>query len=353
MRFSLNFSAKRSQSAMEYLMTYGWAILIIAVVLAALFSLGVFSSPNVSAVSSCVTQPGYGCTGLTLASNGLLSATIGSFAYLLTSVQTSCSINNTAPTTWSSSQGNINAAGSAPLTFACPIPSNAIGTQFKGSLWLQYVQGGRSIITRLGSVNAKVTSIGTAAASITYTSTGSGGSSSPNPITSTLASGAARYLCSATTDSGFSSSSWTEDDGQGSTYQSIGHQSGNTCSAAPAYPGSPYSIAEVGVTGATPTVQESGTGSNSGYMVTYTVGDAGQYTFMFFSESDPFTMSAPSVSPSSGTCTTAQNINSGTTYGYEYIYVCSGQSPGTYTVTITVSGGGPPVNPIYVVYVAG
>ena len=35
-----------SQSAMEYLMTYGWAILIIAVVLAVLFQLGVFSGGN-------------------------------------------------------------------------------------------------------------------------------------------------------------------------------------------------------------------------------------------------------------------------------------------------------------------
>ena len=34
---------KKSQSAMEYLMTYGWAILVIAVVLGALFELGVFS----------------------------------------------------------------------------------------------------------------------------------------------------------------------------------------------------------------------------------------------------------------------------------------------------------------------
>ncbi len=35
-----------AQSAMEYLMTYGWAILIIAVVLAVLFQLGVFSGGN-------------------------------------------------------------------------------------------------------------------------------------------------------------------------------------------------------------------------------------------------------------------------------------------------------------------
>ena len=34
------------QSAMEYLMTYGWAILIIAVVLSVLFQLGVFNSTN-------------------------------------------------------------------------------------------------------------------------------------------------------------------------------------------------------------------------------------------------------------------------------------------------------------------
>lgn len=36
----------RQQSAMEYLMTYGWSMLIIAIVLAALFSLGVFSNSN-------------------------------------------------------------------------------------------------------------------------------------------------------------------------------------------------------------------------------------------------------------------------------------------------------------------
>ncbi|MEM3781662.1 MAG: hypothetical protein QXT43_01715, partial [Candidatus Micrarchaeaceae archaeon] len=37
-------SQSKAQSAMEYLMTYGWAILIIAVVLGALFELGVFNS---------------------------------------------------------------------------------------------------------------------------------------------------------------------------------------------------------------------------------------------------------------------------------------------------------------------
>ena len=47
----LNCMAMRLQSAMEYLMTYGWAILILAVVLVSLAYLGVFNSataqPNV------------------------------------------------------------------------------------------------------------------------------------------------------------------------------------------------------------------------------------------------------------------------------------------------------------------
>ena len=49
------------QSAMEYLMTYGWAILIIAVVLGALFGLGFFNSatlaPKVAAGSCQVYRP--------------------------------------------------------------------------------------------------------------------------------------------------------------------------------------------------------------------------------------------------------------------------------------------------------
>ncbi len=50
----------KSQSAMEYLMTYGWAILIISVVLATLFQLGVFSgamSPRARPGSCQVLRP--------------------------------------------------------------------------------------------------------------------------------------------------------------------------------------------------------------------------------------------------------------------------------------------------------
>ena len=42
----LKYKHVKAQSAMEYLMTYGWAILIIGIALAALFELGVFNSAN-------------------------------------------------------------------------------------------------------------------------------------------------------------------------------------------------------------------------------------------------------------------------------------------------------------------
>lgn len=40
---NMKFANKKAQSAMEYLMTYGWAILIVIIVAAALYALGVFN----------------------------------------------------------------------------------------------------------------------------------------------------------------------------------------------------------------------------------------------------------------------------------------------------------------------
>src|SRR5271155_3754449 len=62
------------QSAMEYLMTYGWAILIIAVVMVALFSLGILGGSPLS--TTCIAQSGYTCSGPLLHS-GVFSATVG------------------------------------------------------------------------------------------------------------------------------------------------------------------------------------------------------------------------------------------------------------------------------------
>ena len=65
----------KSQSAMEYLMTYGWAILIIAIVLAALFSLGIFSSGSLIG-TTCIANSGFLC-GTPIAHGTTFTASIG------------------------------------------------------------------------------------------------------------------------------------------------------------------------------------------------------------------------------------------------------------------------------------
>jgi hypothetical protein len=54
----------KGQSAMEYLMTYGWAILIIAVVLVVLYKLGVFSGASFLG-TTCVANAGFLCSSPT------------------------------------------------------------------------------------------------------------------------------------------------------------------------------------------------------------------------------------------------------------------------------------------------
>ena len=68
--------AKRGQSAMEYLMTYGWAILVIIIVIAVLFYIGVLNPRNVTP-TSCTFPPGISCSSFKLIEDGTLKLTIG------------------------------------------------------------------------------------------------------------------------------------------------------------------------------------------------------------------------------------------------------------------------------------
>ena len=54
--------SKRSQSALEYMMTYGWAILIIVIVAVILYSMGIFNP------SSSITTTSIGFSPFTVSS---------------------------------------------------------------------------------------------------------------------------------------------------------------------------------------------------------------------------------------------------------------------------------------------
>ncbi|MDE1828440.1 MAG: hypothetical protein KGH65_04740 [Candidatus Micrarchaeota archaeon] len=186
------------QSAMEYLMTYGWAILIIAVVLGALFSLGIFNSGSLLG-TSCVAAPGFLCQNPFISNvvSNNLSVTIGqSTGSTFYNVALGCAaaagttglpnaggansivyLTSAGATTPISSNGANNGLltlGSAQTvsvtgltcfgTNANSLRGQPIGATFSGGLWMNYtlssgvISGSNPVLSqKIASVSLKVT----------------------------------------------------------------------------------------------------------------------------------------------------------------------------------------------------
>jgi hypothetical protein len=186
---------------MEYLMTYGWAILIIAVVLTALYSLGLFSGSTLTG-TSCVASPGFLCSAPVLShSSGTLSfqlgqtagtsisnvavacaatsntlgyPNVGTFAIGLGNIATSgyngfygvsanngVASNNAIGNTILSGQtitiSNVICFNSKGSSLAANIPG--VGTGFSGSIWIAYSTSGDSgpitSVAKVATINVK------------------------------------------------------------------------------------------------------------------------------------------------------------------------------------------------------
>ncbi len=186
-----------AQSAMEYLMTYGWAILIIAVVLAALFELGVFNGSNL-APQACIAQAGFVCRNPVYTSNGIaltLGQTTGRDYYdvwVFISSQGEALNSSGIPVNFSTA--NAIGVGFGPNNALSPgqtflvnfphvdfphgaIPSNPpIGTPFAGYVWLGYCLSpcsGPTAYSKVATITIKSTAgfAGPTTTSITVTTT--------------------------------------------------------------------------------------------------------------------------------------------------------------------------------------
>jgi hypothetical protein len=191
----------KAQSAMEYLMTYGWALLILAVILSALYSLGVFNSSS-SLASDCIGISGWSCSSPTLAQNDNITFSLGQFVNgkAIYNVAAACSssmgatgLPNPSPPSGSpyaamvylSATGaatNVvaNSATSGSLALSAgqkvtvtgltcygttvgPTITPVIGTSFVGYIWVNYtinpgapVGSNPMLTTRIATVTAKV-----------------------------------------------------------------------------------------------------------------------------------------------------------------------------------------------------
>jgi hypothetical protein len=138
----------RSQSAMEYLMTYGWAIIIIAVVIGALYALGIFSG-GLQGANTCLASPQFICNNPILYSSGALTARIGQAGIqTITITGLACTNTTTTPVIPSPTSVTLNAGQIQNFTFGCPITSNSVGTRFSGYLWIFYTLPSLQTVTQ-------------------------------------------------------------------------------------------------------------------------------------------------------------------------------------------------------------
>ncbi len=155
------------QSAMEYLMTYGWAILILAVALSVIFTLG-FLNPSAFASQQCLLPAGFSCTVVGMSTNGLITLNIyQNMPSQVNITAIGCNSNSTlnnAQSYLGSNQIVMQTGSNLTLTVQCYSGSfplhTQIGTAFTGYILVNYTRPTTSFPhTSSGKVLAKVSSI--------------------------------------------------------------------------------------------------------------------------------------------------------------------------------------------------
>ena len=139
---------KKSQAAMEFLMTYGWAILIILLIVGVLFSLDIF---NPKAPNNCISVSPIACYDIKLDESGLIEITLGS-SDTDTSVLNKITLNSPQSAECTIIEGGNPGNNDIPLDgkskLNCLFPSGSVelnaGTRFDGNTEISYVLSGGS-----------------------------------------------------------------------------------------------------------------------------------------------------------------------------------------------------------------
>ena len=149
----------KGQAAMEYLMTYGWALLVIVIVIAILLIMNPFSAPQ-----SCkFDQIGFACENAVVTTGGLLlmgvtngnNNAINVSGVTCTSVKSSVA-PSTVPVNFNvivSRQGTLNI--NTTNNVACSGAPATKGADFSGKIWIFYknTEDGVDYPTRSASAN--------------------------------------------------------------------------------------------------------------------------------------------------------------------------------------------------------
>ncbi len=142
---------KRGQAAMEFLMTYGWAILAAVIAIGVLAYFGVFNPGNYISNMVTVNQPFGSSQELSITANSILFVLRnggGSDADISSIVVSGCGTNSTNMTL---------ADGSSQLiTIPCS-PVLSSGDKFKGDITINYKTGDKVVdLVGKGTISGRV-----------------------------------------------------------------------------------------------------------------------------------------------------------------------------------------------------
>lgn len=102
-------SSKKSQAAMEFLMTYGWAILVVLAAITAIAYFGVLS-PEEKLPEKCIFPQGIGCVGFSYIEGNVEIAIINSLGHTMTDINITvegCAGSSTEPDSLKNNEDGI------------------------------------------------------------------------------------------------------------------------------------------------------------------------------------------------------------------------------------------------------
>ena len=141
---------KRGQAATEFLMTYGWAILVVMVAVSALAYFGVLS-PDQFLPEKCTMPPGISCVDYKITESDVQVFLQNSMGYDITI--TSINVTDKSGCVNSTDYDLVNGA-EVLYTISC---SGTTGEKFKSDIKVSYVNSATNIShSKLGNIVAKV-----------------------------------------------------------------------------------------------------------------------------------------------------------------------------------------------------
>ena len=147
---------KKGQAAMEFLMTYGWAILVVLVAIGALAYFGVLN-PSRFLPASCTVGPGIGCDDhrVTAATTQLILRNgLGDDLTAVTIAVAGCTASAEANGDDAWNDGDVLGGADGVTLTACS--NGAAGSRYKGDVTLTYTGSSSIVHTVTGELTTRV-----------------------------------------------------------------------------------------------------------------------------------------------------------------------------------------------------